>query len=159
LGVEEQEQSSDSVGSGQRLVVEQSASVHPPAFGIVGADRALPMLVAEGQPLCQPILGRPADEVAGLVPIAEVLACFPLVQVGLAAGRESQTAVGQPLEEVDGGGDVAADVGHLQVGGVAGAETSSQASQVVPDRVAVQHRPFFMIATGSDDPGMPSARV
>jgi len=60
------------------------------------------------------------------------------------------------VQEVDGGGDVAADVGHLQVSGVAGTEASAQPSEVVPDRVAVQHRVFFLSAMGCDDPGCPA---
>jgi hypothetical protein len=39
---------------------------------------------------------------------------------------------------------------------VAGAEACSQASEVVPERVAVQHRAFFVIVAGCDGPGCPA---
>lgn len=94
LGVEEQEQSGDSVGGRQRAVVQEPPGVVPAFLAVVRAARALPADGAEGEAAGVPVGDRPADEVGGLVPVGDVLAGCPSVQVRLGAGRECQTLGG-----------------------------------------------------------------
>ncbi len=110
---------------------------------------------AEAQPGGLPVGGGPADEVAGLVPVADLGAGRPLVQVRLGAGGQGQVAAGQPVQEVDRGGGVAAHIECLEVAGVGGAEAAAQPAQMVPDRVAVQQLPLGGIGTRGDGVGDP----
>src|SRR5258708_37957254 len=77
LGVEEQEQSGDSVGGRQRAVVQEPPGVVPAFLAVVRAARALPADGTEGEVAGVPAGDRPADEVGGLRPGGPRLARWP----------------------------------------------------------------------------------
>src|SRR5260370_21480905 len=72
LGVEEQEQSGDSVGGRQRAVVQEPPGVVPAFLAVVRAARALPADGTEGEVAGVPAGDRPADAGGGLVPVRGV---------------------------------------------------------------------------------------
>ncbi|MCX4906466.1 hypothetical protein [Streptomyces sp. NBC_00878] len=101
------------------------------------------------------MLYGPADEVAGLVPVAEGGIGHPAFQVGLCAGIQGETFAGEPGEEVVGRGDVAAHVHVLQLSGVLFADSATESAQVVPDRVTVQDPAFGEVRASLDGCGDP----
>jgi len=102
------------------------------------AERARPADGAVGQVASVSVLYRPADEMAGLVGVADRGVGHPAFQVGLGAGPQREPIAGEPGEEVVGRGDVAAHVQILETSGVVLTEATSEPTQVMPDRVAVQ---------------------
>ena len=88
LRVEQQEQSGDPVGGRERVVVKEPAGIVPAFLAVVRAAGPFPPDGAEGQAARVPLGDRPADEVGGLVPVGDVLAAGPPVQVRLGAGRQ-----------------------------------------------------------------------
>ncbi|MEV8064404.1 hypothetical protein AB0P37_50615 [Streptomyces antimycoticus] len=97
-----------------------------------------------------PALYRPADEVAGLVAVADRGVGHPVFQVRLGADPQRELFVGEPVEEVVRCGDVAAHVQVLKPGGVVIAEAASEPAHVVPDRVAVQDPALCEVGAGLD---------
>src|SRR5258708_36945614 len=89
LGVEEQEQSGDSVGGRQRAVVQEPPGVVPAFLAVVRAARALPADGTEGEVAGVPAGDRPAGGVGGRVPGGGVLARWPAGPVRLGAAREA----------------------------------------------------------------------
>lgn len=112
LRVEDKQQSSDSVRGGQRVVVEEASCVRPAFLAVDGALWAGPADGAAGKAVGMAVLYGPADEVAGLVAVAEGGIGHPAFQVGLCADPKGETFAGEPGEEVVGGVDVAAKSPH-----------------------------------------------
>lgn len=79
----------------------------------------------------------------------------PAFQVGLRAGVQGESLSGEPGEEVVGGGDVAANVEVLELGGVLVTDAPAESAQVVPDRVAVQDSACGKVRAGLDRFGDP----
>lgn len=102
-----------------------------------------------------PLLYRPADEVAGLVAVADRGVGHPTFQVRLGAGPQHEPCTGEPGEEVASRGDVAAHVQILEPGGVVIAEASAEPAHVVPDGVAVQDPALGEVGAGLDGRGDP----
>lgn len=107
----------DSVADREGVIVEEAFGVVPAFLGVVRPGGPSPADRAEGQATGVSVANGPADEVRGLVAIA-ISAGRPGVEVGLSAVGQCVVVVGEPVQEVRGRGDVAADVRILQACGV-----------------------------------------
>ena len=100
LGVEEQEQAAIWSEVVSVLSSREPPGVVPAFLAVVRAARALAADGAEGEAAGVAVGDRPADEVGGLVPVSDVLAGCPSVQVRLRAGRKCQALGGEPVQEL-----------------------------------------------------------
>lgn len=150
LRVEDQQQSSNAIRGGQRVVAEEASCVGPAFLAVDGALRAGPADGAASETVGMAMLYGPADEVAGLVAVAKSGIGHPVFQVGLRAGAQAESRASEPGEEVVGRGDVAADVEVLELGGVLVTDAAAEATQVVPDRVTVQNPAFGGVRASLD---------
>lgn len=91
LGVEQEQQSRDSVRCRDRVVAEQFAGVGPAFFGVQSGAGAGPADGAVGQAGGVPVLDRPSDEVTGFFFVAGVIAGNPAFQIGLGAVGQRQS--------------------------------------------------------------------
>ncbi|MGW0615811.1 hypothetical protein [Streptomyces sp. NPDC002788] len=155
LCVEDQQQSRDAVRGRQGVVVEEAPGVRPAFLAVDGAERACPSDGAVGQVAGVPVLYRPADEVAGLVGVADRGVGHPAFQVRLGAGPDCEPFAAEPVEEVVRRGDVAAHVQVLEPSGVVFTEAAPEPAHVVPDRVAVQDPALCKVGAGLDGRGDP----
>ena len=119
LCVEEHEQPGDPVDGVDSVVVEQPPGLGPAGLGVVGAGWALPPGCRELQ-AGQLVLFGPAGEVARVAAVAGLVAGQPGVEVCLAGVGQGVAAGGEPVEQRDGGFDVAFDGDCLGAGGVGG---------------------------------------
>ena len=94
LGVEQHEQSGDAVLGVEGVVVQQPSGLVPAVVVVQRAGRAGPSGGGELQVGADLLRDRPADEVAGLGPVADVAAGQPGVEVALTAGGQGEPAGG-----------------------------------------------------------------
>src|SRR5258708_4411286 len=137
LGVEQDEQPGGPVLGPDAVVVQQPARLLPAGLGVDDPGRAAPpggWEVSGGQFL----VPGPADEVPGRAALAEIGGGHPLVEAGLGAAGQGETACGQPVPRRHGRLDGAAGDGAPPPGGGRGAGPAAAAGPTVPARVPVQ---------------------
>src|SRR5208282_673447 len=107
------------------VIAQQPARLLPAGLGVDDPRWAAPPAGREvnGGQLLVP---GPADEMPGGAALAGVGGGHPLVQAGLGAAGQGETARGQPVQERHGGLDVAAGNGSLGSGGVHAAEPTAE---------------------------------
>jgi hypothetical protein len=108
LGVEQDEQSGETVLGFDGFVVQQPAGLLPAALGVDDAGGAGPFDRGEVQ-AGQLLLVGPANEVPGPAAVGGVPVGEPAVEVCLPAGGQGEVGGGQPVEQGGGAADVLAD--------------------------------------------------
>jgi hypothetical protein len=131
LGVEQDEQTGEAVSGADGVVVKETPGGVSAGLLVDGAGGALPAGGREGQ-RGEALPVGPPDEVASVVVVGGGVVCQPLLEVGLAAGRQGQAAGGEPVEQGDGGADALEYDGVLLVGGGVAVVAATQPTQQVP---------------------------
>ena len=147
LGVEQHEQAGDAVLGFEGVVVQQPAGLFPAGLGVDDAGGAAPpgRREAPGGSASVRRAQRtkfPASPVGGV----RRWPARRRGRLGRAVARV-QAVGGEPVEQRDGGLDVASGGDELAVGGVGAVEPAAQAAEHVPDGVAVQQ--LLLVGVGS----------
>jgi hypothetical protein len=144
LGIEEKQQSGEAV-FGLEVVIVQKAACDVPAVLLVqwlSGSAPADGRDADGGEL---VVVGPADEVACLLPAGGRLVGQPAVEVGLSTGAQGEVVRVEPVEERDGATCPSAGGCELLLRGGAAVVAAAQASDQMPDRVALQGFPLFAI--------------